>query len=388
MTISSPVKYFHSGQAGAPTLSGSTAGSLTAMLDAVLVNGFGLQSVSSLTVASNVATATVGSHSLIAGGVVLIAGASPASLNGEWRVTETGTTFVKFATSGIADQTATGTITLKVAPLNWTTAFTGTNKRVFRAPNVLGTRFFYRFDDTGTSNICTVRGYESMSDVNTGLRAFPTTGQNGTGILWSKLAGSWFVVGDDQGFYFGNMQSGGSGHNIVYVGDIVSERPGDAFNAANCGPTVDPMPGGFASGGGLESCQAQANGNDYAWLARSYSQVGGSTVAYKVTAPWPSIVAQNTNFAGFASGLPPYPDPNSNGLRFARQYLWTGGFRGYLPGLHIPVALLALAFADRDQLDGQNELAGHKLAFHSTGAYTGTAFVGGAVAVDITGPWR
>lgn len=388
MTISSPVKYFHSGQAGAPTLSGSSAGSLATLLDAVLVNGFGLQSVSSLTVASNVATATVGSHGLIVGGVVLIAGASPASLNGEWRVTETGTTFVKFATSGIADQTATGTITLKVAPLNWTTAFTGTNKRVFRAPNVLGTRFFYRFDDTGTLDICTVRGYESMSDVDTGLRAFPTPGQNGTGILWSKLAGSWFVVGDDQGFYFGNMQSGGAGHNVVYVGDIVSERPGDAFHAINCGPTANPMAGGVAGNGGLETCQAQANASDYAWMARNHTQVGGSTLAYKVTAPWPSLATTTNNFAGFAGGLPPYPDPNNNGIRFGRHYLWTGGLRGYLPGFHVPLGVLAGALSNRDQLDGQNELAGRKLAFHSTGSYSGTGFSGGAVAVDITGPWR
>ena len=61
------VKYFHSSQVGAPVMSqGGAAGLLIALLDACLVDGFGLKTVDSIVVASGVATANVSTgHSAI-----------------------------------------------------------------------------------------------------------------------------------------------------------------------------------------------------------------------------------------------------------------------------------------------------------------------------------
>jgi hypothetical protein len=84
------VKYFHSGLTGAPVLSG-TAGSLVAVLDACLVNGFAVSAVASLVVASNIATATIsGGHSAEVGSVVLVSGATPSGLNSEKKVLSVG----------------------------------------------------------------------------------------------------------------------------------------------------------------------------------------------------------------------------------------------------------------------------------------------------------
>lgn len=167
MAYATEVKYFDSKMVGTPVMSG-TYGTLLAVLDACLVTGFNLKTVDSLVVAGGVATATVSTgHGMALYSVILIAGATPAELNGEKRVTWIDTNTLKFDATGIADTTATGTITMKMAPAGWEKPFSGTNKAVFRSPNVECPRHYFRFDDTATMT-CKVRGYETMTDVDTG----------------------------------------------------------------------------------------------------------------------------------------------------------------------------------------------------------------------------
>jgi hypothetical protein len=129
------VKYFHGSMPGAPVLSG-TAGALINVLDACLVNGFGVSAVASLVVAGEVATATIsGGHSGEVGSVMTVAGATPSGLNGEKKVLSVGggNTTLTFDATGIADQTATGSITIKVSGAGWVKAFSGTNLAAYRA---------------------------------------------------------------------------------------------------------------------------------------------------------------------------------------------------------------------------------------------------------------
>ncbi|MDD2610647.1 MAG: hypothetical protein PHX60_13355 [Giesbergeria sp.] len=198
------VKHFHSAMNGAPVLNG-VAGSIIAVLEACLVTGLGLQSVATLVVSGGVATANFASgHSFEPDTIALIDGAAPAGLNGEKRIISTTTNSVTFAAPGISDQTATGTITAKLAPAGWEKAFSGTNLAAFRSLAVESTRMFLRVDDTGTTNARVV-GYESMSDINTGTGPFPTTTQISGGGWWPKAnaanatARAWTVIADSKG---------------------------------------------------------------------------------------------------------------------------------------------------------------------------------------------
>lgn len=199
------------------------AGKLLAMLDAVLVNGFGQVNVSSIVVAAGVATVTTATaHGLAAQGstdgvstgriypVVAIAGATPTGLNGEQRVASipSATTFT-FATSVTAG-TATGTITSKRAPLGFSIAFTGTNKRVYRSNNVTGKRMYLRIDDTATGGRAKVTSYEAMTTVDAGTRPSPSASQVSGGLEWGYVMYTsdpdttkkkWTIVGDDRLFY-------------------------------------------------------------------------------------------------------------------------------------------------------------------------------------------
>ena len=109
------VRYYDVTMSGAPALSG-TAGALIGVLDACLVDGFGSVTLDSAAVASNVATRSISTGHGFAmigdtGSVIRIAGATPSGLNGDWRVASVpGSTTFTFVTSGISDQTASGTI--------------------------------------------------------------------------------------------------------------------------------------------------------------------------------------------------------------------------------------------------------------------------------------
>ena len=83
-------------------------------------------------------TATVASTpSAVVGSVILVAGATPTSLNGEQRVTAITANSVSFATTE-ANATATGTITLKVAPAGWSKLYSGTNLAAYKITSVTG----------------------------------------------------------------------------------------------------------------------------------------------------------------------------------------------------------------------------------------------------------
>ena len=88
--VDTSVKHFHSAMVGAPILNGQ-AGSMIALLNACLKDGFDIKVATSLTVDSGVATlAFTGSHSATVESVVLVAGSSVADLNGEQKITAIG----------------------------------------------------------------------------------------------------------------------------------------------------------------------------------------------------------------------------------------------------------------------------------------------------------
>lgn len=207
-----PVKYLHNDMRGAPVLSG-TAGTLVSMIDACLLTGFGQVTLTSLVVAGGVATATVSAGDTFEeGAVVLVDGATPAGLNGEQRVLSSTSTTFTFATTA-PDGTATGTITAKYAPVGgWEKSFSGTNKAVYRSIDPQANGHYLRVDDAGAT-VARVRGYESMSDVDTGVAPFPTDAQISDGGYWYKRGSAsssavrWALHGDAR--YFGYFAQAG-----------------------------------------------------------------------------------------------------------------------------------------------------------------------------------
>lgn len=386
------MKFFHSDMPNSPVLNG-VAGALTDLLDAVLVTGFGTKTASSLVVSGGVATLTVSpSHSAVVGATISVAGATPSGLNGEKVVTAISAGTVSYAT-GLSDQTATGTVTFKIAPLGWTIAQTTTNTRAYKPSAAEASGCLLRVLDTGTTN-ARVWGYESMTDIDTGSGRFPTDAQQSGGLYWPKsdaansTARRWFIFGDDRMVYVGTAPgSSYQTHMTTHAfGDVLAQRSGDAYSCLLTGDLYDRVGSGAMSGGDIGFSQRPGSSEGGKFYPRAFTGLGGSVAAELFG------ISHNGGGGTVQSGCPNYswgtfPNNADNGLLLCPVTTFVGnGFRGNLPGVWHVIQDARGSFATGDIVAGTGPLANRKLmavtAAPPQGGQDGTFFV------DITGPWR
>lgn len=393
------VKHFHSSMLGAPTLSG-TAGALITLLDAVLLaNGWPVSTVvTGIVVANNVATVTTqAAHGFamlgLTGPVITIAGATPSSLNGDWRVASVpNATSFTFVTSGIADVTASGTITAKRTSVGWTKPFSGTNKGVY-LPKIGFCQHYYRFLDDSTvptsanGRWAKLRGYETMSDVDTGTGLFPTVIQsaNGMSVIKSEASNTtsrnWWVVADNGLVYLGIACS--TTYPNVYAvwvfGDMGSCRTGDAYSSCVIGHTAS-----------YDTYSNVGTDNNYATLSNSYTNdTYGHYFARKYTQVGSSNAFGKHGMYSISSALgysgPAYPNVADNGMYVCRVMAVEQGVirQPIIPGMF--QFLQGCPFVHLDAFDNFPDYPGRTLvnfmAVYST-YYACTNLM------DITGPWR
>lgn len=389
--VDTSVKFFHSSMSNAPVLNG-VAGSLISLLDACLKDGFDLKTATSLVVAGGVATLTfTGTHASVVDSVLLVSGSSISALNGEQKVTARTPTTVSFATAA-ADGTATGTITFRMAPAGWLKPFSGTNLAVYKSADVTSTGCHLRVNDTGTTTARVV-GYETMSDVDTGIGVFPSASQMSGGGYWLKsttanaTANGWLLLADSRAFYFicqpaiGNSAAMMSSVTRMF-GDVLALRPGgDPFACALNYAATNSTSNETGACDGVSSAQHA--------MPRNHTGLGSSTLYT------PLAYANVSYTSGADPSLGAFPSPIDGGLRMTRRYLATASAqppRAEFPALmHVSHTLLFDTFKFLDQIVGSGQLAGRRLiaaAPASAALTTSSSSNTGISFFDITGPWR
>jgi hypothetical protein len=383
--MSQYVVWFDSSDVGSPVLN-NAAGSLIAVLDACLVTGFNNKAVTSIVVASGIATATCNGHgfSNVASKDVLIAGATPAGLNGRKTLTFVDTNTFKFDATGISDQNATGTITAKRDSLGWVKEFSGTNKAIYKRTDINATTMRLRVDDTASAPTdARVRMIESATDIDTLTGLTPTEAQLAGGYYWTKgsnstVAKNWRLVGDSRGFYFLAQDAGGWSRQIAYrFGDFKSFKNGDAYNCTLVG-------GAFSSSATnyVGVFTGFAAGDAQRCVARGFNQTG---------------TAQIFTYAGFSGGIsgginsaiPGYPSPVDSGLLINPQVLVvenTGNSNYCARGIESGFCQLIakMPFSDLQIVEPVVSLPNRKLLALSC---MSTGSIDMQIAIDITGPW-
>lgn len=384
------VKYFNSAMTGAPTLSGE-AGKLIAVLDACLIDGFGSVTLDSLVVASNVATGTVSAGHNFAmvgntGPVVTIAGATPSALNGEWRIASvpSSTTFT-FSTTGINDQTATGTINAIRSPAGWTKLFSATNKAVYQRSSLFATAMVLQVVDNGSvsngGQTAGVQMYESMSNVDTGIAATPGTL---AGSLWWKSAVAssatrpWALFADSISMHLFLCPSNDTDRFIWFpFGDLITIHSVDTYHCIFASMTQ------YGSTGG-EYCTVPnllSGSSRGCYIAKDVSQVG-SAIGFTTT----SIQAPGRASGIIGSGGWSYPGANGY---LCEAPIWCSEssgssiLRGRVPGAYGPLHSRPLGnFATVNNLTGLENRT--LVAVRIIGISTSL----GEVHLDVTGPWH
>lgn len=393
-----PVKWIHSGMRGAPQISG-TDGTLIAALDAFLLNGFGQVTALSVTVSGGIATAALNAgQSFDKHAVVLVEGATtPAALNGEARVLTATNSSITWATSA-PDGAATGVVTIKVAPVGqWEKVFSAANKAVYRSTDTQGARFYYRIDDSGTT-AARLRGFESMSDIDTGAGLFPTDVQiNGGGYLpkstnANATAVSYQMVADSRAVLV--AVAAASSTNATYrtapVRGFGSMIPialeGDAWaEVVSCATVALPS----TSFGAFDA--AVSTGNLSIFAARPAGGIGSS-----VAADARSYAANMGNTANSgADGMMGSVASAPNGrLMYSRRYITQGSDaapRAEIPGvLYIPQSGALSYISPGDVITGSGAMQGRLLlAVGNRPANSNiSAAATGVTLLDISGPWR
>lgn len=392
MTASTSVKWAVSSMTGAPTLNG-TAGSLIALLDAFLVNGFGTKSVDSATVTDGICRMGItGGSAAQDHCVIQLAGVTGdgVALNGPQRVKAATATYVEFPCD-LPDGPLTGTITFKIAPLGWEKVFSKTNVAVYRSADITGTRAYYRVDDTNAL-YARVTMYESMADVDAGTGVAPALPSGG--FFWHKRSAAaatgvhWVLTGDSRGFTISvapNAASSAATPNAYalythYAGDINSYRSGDAWCAALTGA-------GSATYSDMSGCIFSSSAATGMVLQRLSGGVGGGVLVSRSV--WGAVTAVSGN----DGTLGVYPSRSDNGLRLSQVLLSDGamasnGPRGEVPGgYHCPQSGLVNSFGvDVRLTSGQGVLTGRKLMTLGAGNVAGGAT--GCGVIDVSGPWR
>lgn len=439
MALDSSVKVRANSHPGAPTLSG-TAGSMIAVLDAVLVNGFNLLGADSVVVSGGVATVTraaggfwshMGTQGAYEGLVVLIAGATPTALNGEKRILRvalTSSTTFTFDATGVADGAATGTITFKYAPLGWSKLYTGTNTAIYQ-----------RMDLNATGSVLVVYDtygkYALMRMAEVSNPALLATGggwSNSADSVWTKSnvadgsARAWTIIGDGRGFFMarGWHANDQQGMEHTYWGDIAPAKANDPYCCVTFGANQDCSgvaggPGYFPSSLMDESTAgsvATVFPGDYrgSWyIQRSYSGMGspapvkrnavaiapaGSTssgyLVWGISGWGASLSGAGPSDAQLFATSIPFPNPADNGIFGVPVIVWefqSPAIRGTLPGLfYLPMTTLYTNFVNYASTSGTGVLSG-RVILQVTSKVNANASratnSNGGVLYDITGPW-
>ena len=343
------VKVFRSTDFGAPANT-NAAGALIAILDACLVNGYGAQTVTSITRTDTTATVTTPSAHLLKDGTFMrISGAGQSDYNGDFAITVTGANTFTYTVANSPATPATGTITSKVAPADWTKPFTGTNVAAYKQ-GAGSNGMYLRIDDTTTSHP-RAKSFETMTDVNTGTGDFPTTAQLSGGLYMNKSTSAsafpWVVTATEKQVII-SIITETTYASVCFFGDILSNKSGDAFNtvlAANSSGSSAPS----------DFYSLQPSVNDYSigsYIARSYTQIGGAVKCGKQYTL--SGQAQMATAPCFA-----YPNPIDNALHIAQfQINESSIIRGKMPGIwnihH------TRPFQDYDVIVGTGDFVGKK----------------------------
>lgn len=385
-------------------LLGGQAGRLKDVFDLCLVNGATARSVSSLVVSGGIATVTLSTDALnvnLENTVQLIEGVSggitgATNLNGEQRILTATATTLTFATA-VVNGTATGTITTRLAPAGWASTHTGTNKAEYHSTLPLASGFSFRLDDTGTTS-CKFRGYETMSDVDTGTGDFPTEVEWVDGVRWSKSSGAnanandWDLVTDGRfviwspATYSGNSP-GSIGQSNYAFGDLIPHSSIDPYAVAVIGAQSAPT-------NTVGSINRYDMGSAVARLARGVSGVGGPVTFWHL----PECVGTSNSRSGADNQLGAFPPPD-NRMRLAAIMVNQGNAfnnsdtvpRAMMPGYyHVPHSALQTTFQRGDFIvPSAGPLAGRALMCVMAGAeFSDSTSSVGRSFIDVTGPWR
>jgi hypothetical protein len=397
MTVpnNSTVRWFHSDMAGAPQMTTLSTDAL-AILDACLITGFGTDTPdgNKITVSAGMATVHFSAgHSFEQYAVIDIQGATPATLNGPWRITGVTATAFTFDCTGEPDGMATGVIAVKRAtPGYWEKPFEDATRRAYRSNHPDATGFYLTVDsgaeDPNYVNL-DVRGCEDMTDLDTPINSFPTIESEPT-YKWGfrhssggSVTRAWALFADEKTIYVFTKYdvATDAGGVLRFFGDYKALVP----TIFNCGLTGaednEYQPG-------RESAEHYVNLKSP--VIATPRDLGGGVIGGN----W--IYRGNALPGTYIFGMEPHPNHTGAFLLSGPMLLVDYSVdqpRGFEPALYKCTSGYQGLFDDPDaQLEGAFKVIGGSEATGKITALIRVAYddrdtQSGCTGIDIEGPW-
>lgn len=344
-----PVKFYANTMQGAPQVSADDAqGQLSALLKAVLVDGFGALVPDSIvwdaTLGWAKATFSLG-HAYHIDSIIACSGATPTDYNGEHRIMQVTTNDIWFELDATPVSDASGTLEIKIAPLGWTLDFCDVNNEIMIFSTVADHgNVSLRIDNSAWSGwndgasyskLCRVAMVENVID----LYSYDTILQKCWPATDYYASSGWDLVGDNRLFYYLTRYATGQEFGGFVAGYINTIRAGDRYHfIMNYLANTDSN-----SGFGCMWNSASSSSSYYCYtflaanmtttnqsMARKYHQLEGTT-------GW-----KKTGLGTYNSDVMPVPNPVDNGFYINTDQAMIlesdGAYRGKLPLMVFPMA--------------------------------------------------
>jgi hypothetical protein len=250
----------------------------------------------------------------------------------------------------------------------WIEAFSGTSKRAYRS--TVGNQMYLRVQDdgpgVGTFKEARITGYESMTDVDTGVAPFPTAAQGVGGIAMvvarksvtaDATARAYLILADDRTFYMFVLTADVASNYMGFMfGEIFSLASGDSYRTLIIARATEN------SGAAADKIDAFSSAINTAqtghFMPRRYDATGTSITVGKLMDQ-----AKTTAGTGQSLGNVPYPNTPDGGLYICSIWIneaVTTVLRARMRGVFV-VLHAGTNFADGDTFSG-------------TGVFTGKSF--------------
>ncbi len=203
----------------------------------------------------------------------------------------------------------------------------------------------------GSARYACARGYASMSEFGQGTLPTPSPAQRPNGVVIAKsstLDGDsrrWLIIADDRMVYlFVNPWPADNGRHPYFFGDFNSYKPGDASAWCICEPGMGTWTSSEDIALAIFTTENSWNyidgGRPALYLPSSLATPGASSPAYLVGG-YRGSGSYNAWGGPGGSSYAAYPDPVSQGLLYNPVQIFERALvvRGELPGIVAPVHL-------------------------------------------------
>lgn len=267
--------------------------------------------------------------------------------------------------------------------LGWLQAFTGTNQRAYQqAPKGGFGQLYVNVNDNApvTAQEARIRGWETMTALDTGMNGAPTVAQAGNGLFVRKsatadaVARTWAVAADGRTFILFALTNDVAGrYYSIYAGDFFSYVSADqwgfiviARTTENSGTNNVEWLMGLTLTSNTNTLGNSVSGGHY--LIRDYLGNAGAFIPGKHVDMAKAGVSSNASAAIGNGNATPLPN-GADGRAWIGP-LWVHEpssqvVRGYLRGVWAPYCQQS-SFIDQDTIAGQDALASRSFVVFKT----------------------